>query len=311
MNILVTGANGFLGSRLCTHLSSNNHHILRAQRKSADNAYYTGDITPETDWSSYLSDIDVIVHTAARVHVMNDTVADPGAAFMSTNCLATLNLATQAANAGVKRFIFISSVKANGEETTSSPFTETILSPPNDPYGRSKYEAEQELIRLSKTKQMEVVIIRPPLVYGPGVKANFEKMISCIKNGIPLPFGSIKNKRSFVFIDNLVDFISICLTHPAAKGEIFLVSDDQDISTSELSRFIAKGLGKTVTLLPVPEKLIKLIAYIIHKPQFASRLCGSLCLDITKAKKLLDWRPKISIEQGIEETTKYYMEHTK
>lgn len=250
--------------------------------------------------SELLTNIDCVVHLAARVHIMDDSANDPLFEFRRVNVDGTLSLARQAAKAGVKRFVFISSIKVNGEQSQfEKPFTADDLPNPQDAYGISKYEAEQGLLDIAKTTNMEVVIIRPPLVYGPGVKANFASMANAIKHNLPLPLGAIHNKRSFIFVGNLVDFISCCIEHPKAANQIFLVSDNKDLSTTELLRLCAKALNKKAFLLPVPQNLIKLCALLIGKESIAQRLCGNLQVDTLKARQLLNWTPAISVNDGL------------
>ena len=308
MKILVTGANGFVGKSVCSALFSQGQAIravVRVANARADDfeQMVVDSIDVATDWSAALQDVGIVIHLAARVHVMNDSAIDPLGEFRETNVAGTLNLAQQAAKAGVKRFIFISSVKVNGEQTIKNkPFLETNIANPQDAYSVSKYEAEQGLMRIAEETGMEVVIIRPPLVYGAGVKANFASMMRVVKRGIPLPFGAIHNKRSFVYVGNLVSLILRCIDHPAAANQVFLVSDGQDISTTELLRGCAEALGVKARLLPVPQKLVEVCATIIGKRDVAQRLCGNLQVDISKARTLLGWAPPISVADGLKAT---------
>ena len=308
MKILVTGANGFVGKSLCKALLSQGQAlraVVRVANARADDVeqVVVGSIDAATDWSIALRDVSIVIHLAARVHVMNDSAIDPLAEFRKTNVAGTLHLAKQAAKAGVKRFIFISSIKVNGEQTIKNkPFSETDTANPQDAYSVSKYEAEQGLMRIAEATAMEVVIIRPPLVYGAGVKANFATMMRAVKQGIPLPFGAIHNKRSFVYAGNLVNLILRCVDHPAAANQTFLVSDGQDISTTELLRGCADALGVKARLLPVPQKLVEVCATIIGKRDVAQRLCGNLQVDISKARTLLGWAPPISVADGLKAT---------
>ena len=308
MKLLITGANGFVGKSLCAELRYQGHTVLAAVRSldkqvvDVDKVLITS-IGKETDWCSALQNVEVVIHLAARVHVMNEVAVDGLAEFRKVNVDGTLNLAMQAAKAGVKRFIFISSAKVNGEQTElGKPFTEASAANPQDAYGISKHEAEQGLIRIAEETGMEVVIIRPPLVYGAGVKANFASMMRVVKRGIPLPFGAIRNKRSFVYVGNLVSLILRCIDHPAAANQTFLVSDGQDISTTELLRGCADALGVKARLLPVPQKLVEVCATIIGKRDVAQRLCGNLQVDISKAHTLLGWAPPISVADGLKAT---------
>ena len=308
MKILVTGANGLVGSYLCAELCLHRYAVVAASR-SVDMPHEgvqrmrIDTIDSATDWSAELRNIDIVIHLAARVHVMNDSAVDSLAEFRKTNVAGTLHLAQQAAKAGVKRFIFISSIKVNGEKTvTNKPFLETDIANPQDAYGISKHEAEQGLRHIADETGMEVVIVRPPLVYGAGVKANFASMLRVVKRGIPLPLGTIHNKRSFVYVGNLVSLILRCIDHPAAANQTFLVSDGQDLSTTELLRGCAEALGVRARLVPVPQKLIEVCAALIGKCDVAQRLCGSLQVDISKARTLLGWAPPISLADGLKAT---------
>lgn len=304
--ILVTGATGFVGSRLVERLAKDNKIVkacLRQNNKNLSPGVVTTQIdglTANTDWSAALSDVKTVIHSAARVHVMNDLSADPLVEFRKVNVEGTLNLARQAAAAGVRRFIFISSIKVNGEGTEpGKPYTADDIPAPSDPYGISKLEAEQGLLRLAAETGMEVTIIRPVLVYGPGVKANFLSMMKWLRKRVPLPLGAIHNKRSLVALDNLVDLVVTCLDHPAAVNQIFLVSDGEDLSTSDLLRRMGKALGKPARLLPVPASWLSLAATLVGKRNVAQRLCGSLQVDIEKTRQLLGWTPPLSVDQGL------------
>ncbi|CAN1531226.1 WcaG Nucleoside-diphosphate-sugar epimerases [Methylophilaceae bacterium] len=268
-----------------------------------------GDLDANTDWSVALTGVTSVVHTAARVHVMKDQTADPLAEFRRVNVAGTLNLARQASAAGVKRLVFVSSVKVNGEQTQiGQPFTEKDVALPLDPYGISKYEAEEGLRRIAKETGMEVVIIRPVLVYGPGVKGNFLSMMRWLHKGIPLPFGAINNARSVVALDNLVDFIITCMHHPAAANQTFLVSDEVGISTTQLLQYTASAMGVKSRLIPVPALMIQVSAKLLGKGEVAQRLCGNLQVDISKARKLLGWVPPISVKEGLRNTVESYVQ---
>ena len=251
-------------------------------------------------WHKVLVGITNVVHLAARVHVMHDNVADPLAVFRAVNVEGTLSLALQAAAAGVKRFVFISSVKVNGESTPPGrAFAETDAPNPQDAYGQSKHEAEQGLRQLSADTGMEVVIIRPPLVYGPGVKANFAALMRAVQRGWPLPLGAVHNQRSLVALSNLVDFIVTCITHPQAANQTFLVSDGQDLSTTGLVRGMAQAAGVPARLLPVPVWALQAGATLLGKGDAVQRLCGNLQVDISKARTLLGWVPPVAVEEGL------------
>ncbi len=267
------------------------------------------EIGGDTDWSGVVRGVTAIVHCAARVHVMNESETDPLSAFRRVNVQGTLQLARQAANSGVRRFIFISSIKVNGEATLpNAPFAATDRPAPIDPYGVSKMEAEQQLRELSSATGMEVVIIRPTLVYGPGVKANFLSMMRWLDKGVPLPLGSIDNRRSLVALDNLVSLILTCVDHPAAANETFLVSDGEDLSTSELLRRMALALDKPARLLPVPVWLLEATAALLGKRALSKRLCGSLQVDIGKTRSLLNWNPPLGVDEALSKVAKHYME---
>jgi nucleoside-diphosphate-sugar epimerase len=319
--ILITGATGFVGSRLVSFLSAEYPEMeLRfAVRRQPDNSQYpgvlsagsievVGDINPHTNWSDALLGVDVVIHLAARVHVMNDVATDPLTEYRNANTLATIHLAQEAAQAGVKRFIYLSSIKVNGEEThPGQVYSEDWTPAPIDPYGVSKWEAELGLEKVCIESGMEFVVIRPPLIYGPGVKANFHKLIALVNKGLPLPLGAIHNQRSLLALDNLVNFIAKVMTHPLAANQRFLLSDGQDVSTTQLLRLISQGLGKQAYLLPIPSTILKLAAKMIGATAAADRLLGSLQIDSSKARQLLAWQPPLSVEEGIAITAKSYL----
>ncbi|WP_313206021.1 hybrid nucleoside-diphosphate sugar epimerase/sugar transferase [Psychrobacter faecalis] len=314
MNVLITGANGFVGQSLVNNLLNNTEYkvvagVRKIPSKKLECEYrLINNLEDKPTFNDAFEDIDVVIHSAARVHVMDDTSADPLAEFRNVNVEGTLNLARQAVEAGVKRFIFISSIKVNGEGTElGKPYTEDSNTNPIDPYGISKYEAEQGLLKLAETTPLEVVIIRPTLVYGKNVKGNFQSLMKWTYKGVPLPIGGIKqNLRSLVSVDNLVDFIITCIEHKDAKNEVFLISDDDDISTAGLLEEIAKGLGVKNKAVNIPAKLINTAASAIGKSGVAQRLSGSLQVDISKAKNLLDWKPKYSTSESIQKAAQYY-----
>ena len=307
MKSLITGASGFVGQALCAALTAQQYDVIATARSDIHinrcKSLPVGHIDSQTGWSFALTDVNVVVHLAARVHVMNDTSLDPLAEFRKVNVDGTLNLARQASKAGVKRFIFVSSVKVNGEHTEAGKtFDENSVTDPQDAYGISKLEAEQGLLNIAQETGMEVVIIRPPLVYGAGVKANFASMMRAVKRGIPLPLGAIHNKRSFVYVGNLVSMIMCCIDHPAAANQVFMVSDGNDLSTTQLLRSCAEALGVKARLLPVPQKMLELGAALIGKRDVAQRLCGNLQVDITKARTMLGWTPPFSVADGLKAT---------
>ncbi|OOQ43702.1 NAD-dependent dehydratase [Pseudomonas fluorescens] len=314
-SIFLTGATGFVGGAVFSRLLTDNYTVIAALRKGTDlredhvAKIHVDNIDGTTDWQGSLAGVDVIIHSAARVHVMNDTEANPLAAFRQVNVDGTLNLARHAAAAGVRRFIFISSIKVNGEGTLSN----TTYSPedtpaPADPYGISKMEAEQGLRELAAKTGMEVVIIRPVLVYGPGVKANFRNMMQWLDKGVPLPFGAIHNSRSLVALDNLVDLILTCISHPAAANQTFLVSDGEDLSTTQLLRKMAFALGRSARLLPVPSWVLGGGATVLGRKDLSNRLCGSLRVDISKTRALLGWSPPVSVDDALKATAQYFRE---
>ena len=262
-----------------------------------------GDLTADTDWSRALTGVSVVVHAAARAHVMDDTAADPLTEFRRVNVQGTLHLARQAAAAGVRRFVFVSSIKVNGEATAvGQAFTAEDLPHPTDPYGLSKGEAEQGLRQLAAETGLEVVIIRPVLVYGPGVKANFHIMMRWVAKGVPLPLGALRNERSLVAVDNLVDLIVVCLRHPAAANETFLVSDGEDLTVAGLLRRTAASLDRSAWLLPVPMFILKLGGRILRKEVVVQRLCDTLQVDITKTRRRLGWTPPVSVDAALRKT---------
>ena len=303
--VLVTGANGLIGRALVAGLLRRRTTVTAAVRREAAfppgvSVVRFGDLGPETDWREALAGCDVVVHLAARVHVMRDDVADPLTAYRGVNVAGTLALARQAAAAGAKRFIFVSSVKVNGEGTQPGrPFRETDVPAPVDPYGVSKLEAEQALLALAASTGIEVVVIRSPLVYGPGVRANFAALMRAVARGVPLPLGAVNNRRSLVAIDNLVDLIDTCVEHPAAANEIFFVSDGEDLSTPELVRRLAHAMGRPARLFPMPASVLMAGAMLLGKREVAQRLLGSLQVDISKARSLLGWTPPVNVDEGL------------
>ena len=299
--LLITGASGFVGKALVAKLDNRQLVLLgRAAPQQTDKAYFQLDLAANTDYSSALTAVEVVIHCAARVHMMHDNAAEPLAAFRQVNTQGTLNLARQAAAAGVKRFIFLSSVKVNGEATAEGmAFSNHDTAAPQDAYGISKAEAEAGLKQIAAETAMEVVIIRPPLVYGPGVKANFAAMLKLAQKNLPLPLGAIHNKRSLVALDNLVDLIVTCIDHPKAANQTFLVSDDQDVSTTELLKLMTRAAGKAPWLMPVPISWLKLAGKLTGKQAVVDRLCGNLQVDISHTKQILGWTPPLTLEQGI------------
>lgn len=308
--ILVTGANGFIGTALCdTLMSMRVPFVSSVRRKTSPLHCEIGDLNASTDWTQALLDCDAVIHLAARVHVMNDAADDPMQAYREVNVDATVNLANQAADHGVRRFVFVSSIKVNGEATFDIPFSAGDKPHPIDPYGRSKLEAEQALLEVSRHTGMEVAIVRPTLVYGPGVGANFLRLMRLVKRGLPLPLGRVTNRRSMVAIDNLVDLLIQCTFHPQAAGQTFLASDDNDMSISDLVMEIGRAMNKKPMLLPAPVGLVNACAYAIGKADVASRLFGSLQVDISRTKELLGWRPVVSTDEAIDRTVSHFLKH--
>lgn len=316
-SVFLTGATGFVGGAILRRLIADDFSVTAAVR--ADSQAIEGQVSTvrfdalETaSWQNELAGKSVVVHCAARVHVMNDIETDPLDAFRRVNVQGTLNLALQAAEAGVRRFVFVSSVKVNGEGTEpGKPYTAQDSPAPGDPYGVSKLEAEQGLLALAAATGMEVVIIRPVLVYGPGVKANFLNMMRWLDKGVPLPFGAIHNARSLVALDNLVDLIVTAMTHPAAANQTFLVSDGEDLSTTQLLRRMAAALGKSANLLPVPSWVLSGAANMLGQRSLSQRLCGSLQVDIEKTRSLLQWTPPVLVDEALKGAAAHYLEHRK
>ena len=303
MRVLATGAQGFIGCGLISRLIEDGRFDVRgAVRREAPARpagvewAVTGDLTADTDWHRPLANVQAVVHLAARVHVMCDEVADPLREFRLVNVAGTLNLVRQAASAGVRRFVFLSSVKVNGDV---GAYTEASPPAPADAYGMSKHEAELGLRQIAAEMGIEVAIIRPPLVYGPRVKANFHALMRGVARGIPLPLGAIHNRRSLIALDNLVDFILTCIEHPAAANETFLVSDGEDCSTTDLIRRLARAMGRPARLIPVPAAVLMTGATLLGKRDVAKPLLGSLQVDISKARQLLGWAPPISMDEGL------------
>jgi nucleoside-diphosphate-sugar epimerase len=315
MNVLVTGASGFVGRAILEHLKQDREiRVSGSLRKSPPNPIagvtYTQveGMGPDTDWSKALAGVELLIHTAGRVHVTSDSSRDPAGEYRRVNVAGTLCLAQQAARARVKRFIFLSSIKANGDATRRGyPFSADDTPAPTDPYGESKLEAELALQRLSQAGDMEVVVIRPPLVYGPGVRANFLAMMRWIQKGWPVPFGHVDNRRSLVALANLVDLIKVCCVHPAAAGQVFLVSDGEDVSTTELLNRIGDALRKPVKFVPLPAGLIRTLAAFTGRKEQVDRLLGSLQVDIRRTRTVLGWSPVVSMDEALEETAQYFL----
>ena len=324
MKCLITGANGFVGKELCAELLRQGYGV-RATRRSAQSPSKTrmavdsasvgmmyeevviGSIDDKTDWSTALVGGGVVIHLAARVHVMHDDANNPLAEFRRVNVAGTEHLARSAAASGVKRLVYVSSIKVNGGVTRAGKvFTETDEPAPQDPYSISKWEAEQALRRVAQETGLEVVIVRPPLVYGPGVKGNFAQMLDVLTRGVPLPLASVHNLRSLVYVRNLVDVLILCATHPAAAGQTYLVSDGEDVSTPELLRQLGVAMEHPARLFPCPPALLKLAGQLTGKAEQVERLLGSLRVDNGKLRSELGWTPPCTLEQGLRETAEWY-----
>jgi nucleoside-diphosphate-sugar epimerase len=307
-HVLITGATGFVGRALLNRFQADSslgrpHLALRSDPSNdfeSINCSIVGNINSQTDWQDVLRGTDIVVHLAARVHVMDDVSDNPLMAYRDVNVGGTLELLRQSARAGVKRFIFLSSIKVNGEETIDGNiFSEDSAPNPMDPYGVSKFEAEEGIKDFCKAVGVEYVIIRPPLIYGPGVKANYRKLLDVIYRGIPLPFACIHNRRSMLALGNLVDFLRVALTHPRAANQTFLLSDGEDLSSKELVEKISVAMGKRSRLIPLPVSMLKLIGTLFGKSQAVSRLLGSLQIDSSKAREYLNWKPPLTTQEGI------------
>lgn len=311
--VLVTGANGFIGRNLCESLYNKSYVIKVAIRdiKGCEQLhpdiekFIIGDIVA-TDLNIVLRQIDTVIHLAARVHILKKTVTNSLSEFQRVNVAGTERLAKEAAINGVRRFIYVSSIGVNGSQTKNSPFTEESIPNPYDPYTHSKWEAEQALYKIAQDTGLEIVILRPPLVYGPNAPGNFGRLMRLISRGIFLPLGSIKNKRSFIYLGNLVDAIIKCIEYPNAANQTFLVSDGQDVSTPELIRMIAKAMGKKARLFPCPAPLLKMIGKVAGKSSEVERLTGFLQIDSAKIRKTLNWTPPYTIKEGISKTVLSY-----
>jgi nucleoside-diphosphate-sugar epimerase len=307
--ILLTGATGFVGQALCAELGQRRIPYRPTSRGQRDGFHVSGEIDGNTDWTTGLAEVTTVIHLAARVHVMNEVSIDPLAAFRTANVDTTLNLARQAATAGVRRFIFLSSIKVNGESTLpGKPFTAGDKPHPSDPYGQSKWEAEQALLGLGAQTGMEVILIRPPLVYGPGVKANFASMMNWVRRGVPLPFGRLDNRRSLVFVRNLADFIIACIDRSDAANRTFLVSDGRDLSVAELLRKLSENMGSRSRLFSLPPRFLGGTATLLGQGLTARRLLDWLQLDIGETREATGWTPPFTVDEGLRQTVKAFLE---
>ena len=312
MKVLVTGANGFLGKSLCVALCRHQFLVVAASRSpvlltKCIKPFVVGKLENNFDWRPALQDVGVVVHLAARVHIMQDLTENPLQAFLNVNLHGTVNLAKAAAKAGVKRFVFVSSVKVNGEFTENQPFSESDVPQPQDAYAVSKREAENALRKIEKETGMEVVIVRPPLVYGAGVKANFASLLKVVNKKIPLPLASVHAKRSLIYVGNLVDAIIVCASNQKAAGQTYLVSDGDAVSMPQLIKKIALALNKPSFVLPFPVSIMRLLAKAVGKTSSIDRLTQSLVIDSSKIRQELDWKPPFTLDQGIKETADWYL----
>jgi nucleoside-diphosphate-sugar epimerase len=300
--VAVTGANGFVGLALCRHLREHGVPVRALTRlaSASDTAWAVGDLGPETDWGQTLQGVDCVIHCAARVHMVNDSDPDPLQSYRRVNVEGSRSLAVAAAASGVRRLVFLSSLKVHGEQTLPGrPFTSDMPLAPEDAYGQSKWEAEQALHEVATKTGLELVVVRPPLIYGPGVKANFLRLMQTVARGTPLPLGAVDNRRSFLALDNLTDLLRVCSVHPAAAGQAFLASDDQDLSTPELIRSIARAMGRPARLWRVPVAWLRTAGRILGRSPQIDRLIGSLQVNIGHTKEVLGWSPRLTVEQGL------------
>ena len=311
--VLVTGATGLVGRASYAHLREHAVPLRRAHRhvdpdgsgQDQSDAIAIGEIGPDTDWHAALEGTDTVLHLAARAHIMHDTAPNPLSEYRRVNVEGTRRLAMSAAAAGVRRFVFLSSAKANGE-ATERPFRETDLPHPTDAYGISKWEAEQALVQIAKDNGMEWVILRTPLLYGPGVRANFLRLMRAVDRGVPLPFGAVHNRRSLLYLGNLVDAIRVCLSHPGAANQLFMVTDGEDVSTPELVHRLAAALKVHPRLISMPLPLLRMAGRLTGRAALVDRLTGSLQLDGSLIRSKLGWAPPVTLEAALAETVRWY-----
>ncbi len=312
-NVLVTGADGFVGKALCAEMVSRGWNIRAAVRTKEKinnlpgeiQIIETGPIGPDTEWRDALNNVDAVVHLAGRAHIMDDSSSDPLLEYRIVNTAGTECLAKAAAGKGIRRFIFMSTIKVNGEGGTD-PYNENDTPNPKDPYSMSKWEAEIKLTEISSQTGMEIVIIRAPLVYGPGVKANFLKLLKAVDKGIPMPFAGMNNCRSMIYLYNLADLIIKSMTDPKAAGKTYLASDCEDVSTADLIRNISKVMGRNSRLFYLPLSVLKLLGNITGHADEIDRLTGSLTVDASLVKSELNWTPPFTLIQGLKETAEWY-----
>lgn len=307
--VLVTGASGFVGGAVCRTLDEAGYRVraaVRHDRPGFAESRVVGDIHSQTQWNEALEGVDCVVHLAARVHVMEESSKHPLREFRRTNVEGTERLAREAAAAGVRRMVYVSSVKVHGEMSEVSSISESAPLWPEDPYAISKLEAEQSLFRVASETGIEAVTLRPPLIYGPEVKANFLQLLKVANSGVPLPLGSVDNRRSFLYVDNLADAIRACIGSPGAAGEAFLVSDGEGVSTPELIRRLARALNRPSRLLPFPPRLLRVAGRVDGRSSTVARLLDSLEVDASKIRERLAWSPPYTLEEGLRETARWY-----
>lgn len=300
MQILVTGASGFIGVQLSKRLTALGYDVRAATRESS------GDIGPHTSWEGALDSVGAVVHLAGRAHVLRESEPDPLAAFRRVNVAGTEALARAAARLGTQRLVFVSSVGVNGRMTREAPFTPDDEPAPHNDYTRSKWEAETALWKVARETGLEVVVVRPPLVYGPGVKANFLRLLRAVRAGVPLPLASVRNRRSLIGVGNLVSFLQQAIAHPAAAGETFLVADEEDVSTPDLIRMLAHLMHRPARLLPVPVPALRMVAGVLGRRSLVDQLCESLQIDASKARRVLGWQPRVPLREGLRETVEWF-----
>ncbi len=313
--VLVTGASGFVGRRVCERALGLGMKVKGSHRSPGSQSLVPQgvekiqipSVNGNTDWSNALTGVDVVVHLAGRVHIAKDTAKDPLATYREVNTAGTRWLARMAVNAGVRRLVYVSTIKVNGEKTATAPFTETDAPRPQDAYAISKWESEQALHGIGAEFGLEIVILRPPLVYGEGVGANFLRLLNLVRRGIPLPLASVPNRRSLIYVKNLADAVLTSATHPRAKGETFLVSDGNDISTPELIRRIANAMNLPARMFPCPPRLLSIVGGLVGSSAELDRLLGSLVIDSAKIRSECGWMPPYTMSQGLKKTVEWYL----
>jgi nucleoside-diphosphate-sugar epimerase len=312
MRVLVTGATGFIGGALCNALAEAGHTVRVALRRDGPTPAgvtersVVGDISTSTDWKAALSGVDAVVHAAARVHVLRDA-ADKASLYMETNAYATRRLAEAAGREAVRRFVYLSSIKVNGEETAGHAYLPSDVPHPRDAYGKSKMHGEIAVLEVARMSGMEAAIVRPPLVYGPGVRANFLRLLRWVDKEWPLPLAAVNNRRSLVSIWNLCDLLVRLLDDPLLPARTWLVSDAEDLSTAELLRRIGVAMERRVRLVPVPPALLRSLATLLGRRAEAARLCGSLTVDISQTREALGWTPPVMVDEALRRTTHWYL----